>query len=154
MKWFKRIVLFLLMMFLMFLPTILFKTDRAFYDSLKGPKLPSFVFIIVWTIVDICFSIFFVFHIENKKKYPKKNFRRTAIFFVLTYIVYFLFPYFFFVKQSLFYGYIFTLSNLLFVSLTLLESLLLNKKSSLLLLPYVIWTSIASVLSILLYLNN
>lgn len=154
MKWFKRIFLFLVILFMFFLPTIVFKTDLPFYNSLKGPKLPSIVFPIVWSIIDVCASVFLVYHIEHKNQYQKKDFFRMMFFFILTYICYFLFPYFFFVKHSLFWGYIFTLLSFLFVTLTLLESLLLNKKVSLLLLPYVIWTIIATVLSILLYLNN
>lgn len=154
MKWFKRIFLFLVILFMFFLPTIVFKTDLTFYNSLKGPKIPSIVFPIVWSIIDVCASIFLVYHLEHKKEYHKKDFLRMLVFFVITYICYFLFPYFFFVKHNLFLGYVFTLVSFLFVTLTLLESLLLNKKVSLLLLPYVIWTIIATVLSILIYLNN
>ncbi len=154
MKWFKRITLFLFVMFLFILPSLIFKTDLSFYNSLKGLKLPSFVFIIIWTIIDICASIFFVFHFEKRREYNKKDYFRMLLFFVATYICYFLFPYFFFVKKGLFLGYVFSLFNFLFVTLTILESLLLNKKISLLLLPYVIWSSIATVLSILLYLQN
>lgn len=154
MKWFKRILIFLFVLFLFFLPTLIFKTDLEFYNSLQGPKLPSIVFPIIWSIIDICASIFFVLHFENRKSYNKKDYFRMFFFFVVTYICYFLFPYFFFVKKDLFFGYIFTLLNFLFITLTMLESLLLNKKYSLLLLPYVIWTIIATILSILLYLKN
>ena len=47
MKWFKRILLFVLVVFLYFLPSFLFKSDLEFYNSLEGPKLPSIVFPIV-----------------------------------------------------------------------------------------------------------
>ncbi len=154
MKWFKRVLLFLFILFLFFLPALIFKTDAAFYNSLNGPKIPQVIFPIVWTIIDICASIFLVIHLEKRKEYHKKDFLRMMIFFMITYVCYFLFPYFFFVKNNLFLSYIFTLFNFLFITLTMLESLLLNKKASLLLLPYVIWTIIATVLSILLYLNN
>ena len=151
MKWFKRICLFIVTMFLLALPTLIFKTDLEFYNSLVGPKIPPIVFVIVWSIIDICVSIFFVYTFENRKKYNKKDLFRTFIFLALTYLSYFMFPYFFFVKHSLFLGYIF---YLLFVTLTLLESLLLNKKISLLLLPYFAWATFATILSILLYLKN
>ena len=154
MKLFKRICLFIVTMFLLALPTLIFKTDLEFYNSLVGPKIPPIVFVIVWSIIDICVSIFFVYTFENRKKYNKKDLFRTFIFLALTYLSYFMFPYFFFVKHSLFLGYIFSLFNLLFVTLTLLESLLLNKKISLLLLPYFAWATFATILSIRLYLKN
>lgn len=154
MKWFKRICLFAITMFLLLLPTLIFKTDLNFYNSLQGPKIPSVIFIIAWSIIDVCVSIFFVYIFENRKKYVRKDLFRTLLFLTLTYISYFMFPYFFFVKHSLFLGYIFSLLNLLFVTLTLLESLLLNKKVSLFLLPYFVWGIFATILSILLYLKN
>ena len=58
MKWFKRICLFIVTMFLLALPTLIFKTDLEFYNSLVGPKIPPIVFVIVWSIIDICVSIF------------------------------------------------------------------------------------------------
>ena len=47
MKWFKRICLFIVTMFLLALPTLIFKTDLEFYNSLVGPKIPPIVFVIV-----------------------------------------------------------------------------------------------------------
>ena len=41
MKWFKRICLFIVTMFLLALPTLIFKTDLEFYNSLVGPKIPK-----------------------------------------------------------------------------------------------------------------
>ena len=61
MKWFKRICLFIVTMFLLALPTLIFKTDLEFYNSLVGPKIPPIVFVIVWSIIDICVSIFFFY---------------------------------------------------------------------------------------------
>ena len=53
MKWIKKIILFALVLFLYFLPSLIFKTDLEFYNSLKGPKLPSIVFPIVWTVTQV-----------------------------------------------------------------------------------------------------
>lgn len=154
MKWFKRIFLFILILFLYFLPTFIFKADQEFYNGLNGPKLPPIVFMIVWTVLYVILSFFITYHITNKHRYIKKDFRRVMIFLIINYIVNFLFPFFFFVKQSLFLGYIFTLLNLLTIILVAIESLLLKKKFTLLLLPHIIWGIIASIFSILLYLNN
>ncbi len=154
MKWFKRILVFSIVVFLYFLPSFIFKTDLEFYNSLEGPKLSSIVFPIVWTILFVLFGIFITYYIENKDKYLKKDFNRTFIFLIINYIFLFLFPYVFFVEHNLFISYVVTLFALLTLVLTLIESLLLNKKMSLLLIPHFIWLIIASIFSILLYLNN
>lgn len=154
MKWFKRILLFGIVVFLYFLPSLIFKTNLEFYNSLEGPKLPSIVFPIVWSILYILLGIFVVYHFEKRESYSKKDFRRVVLFLVINYVISFTFPYFFFVKQSLFMSYVVTLFSLLTMTLATIESLLLNKKTALLLLPYVIWGIIASIFGILLYLNN
>lgn len=154
MKWIKKIILFALVLFLYFLPSLIFKTDLEFYNSLKGPKLPSIVFPIVWTVIYILLSLFVVYLFDHRKEVNRKDFARVLIFLVVNYLISFTFPYFFFVKQSLFLGYIVTLLSFLTITLTTIESLLLSKKISLLLLPYVLWGIVASIFSILLYLNN
>lgn len=154
MKWIKRIFIFALVLFLYFLPSIIFKTDLEFYNNLNGPKLPSIVFPIVWGVLYTLLSIFIVYIFENKKKFNHSDFTRVVIFLTINYVVSFTFPYFFFVKHSLFLGYITTLLSFLTITLATIESLLLSKKISFLLLPYVLWGVVASVFSILLYLNN
>ena len=154
MKWFKKILLFSIIVFLYFLPSLIFKTDLEFYKNLSGPKLPSIVFPIVWTALFVLFGVFITYYISNKQRFIKKDFNRTFIFLIVNYVFLFLFPYVFFVKQDLFISYVVTLFSLLTLVLTLIESLLLNKKMSLLLLPHFVWLVIASIFSILLYLNN
>ena len=144
MKWLKRILLFVLVVFLYFLPSLIFRSDLEFYDSLEGPKLPSIVFPIVWSIIYVLMGIFVVSIFDKRKDYNKKDFTRVIIFLVINYVI----------KQSLFLGYVTTLLSFLTITLTTIESLLLSKKTSFLLLPYVLWGIVASVFSILLYLNN
>ncbi|MEI3527764.1 MAG: tryptophan-rich sensory protein [Bacilli bacterium] len=72
MKWFKRILLFVLVVFLYFLPSFLFKSDLEFYNSLEGPKLPSIVFPIVWSIIYVLMGIFVVCIFDKRKDYNKK----------------------------------------------------------------------------------
>lgn len=154
MKWLKRIFCFLLVIGLYFLPSLIFRGNNDFYNSLNGPKLPEIVFPIVWTIIYILLSIHIVYNYEKRKSYNKSDFRRWFIFLVINYIVGASFSYFFFVKENLFLGYVTTLFTLLTITLATVESLLLNRKVSLLLLPYVLWGIIASIFAILLYLNN
>lgn len=72
MKWFKRICLFIVTMFLLALPTLIFKTDLEFYNSLVGPKIPPIVFVIVWSIIDICVSIFFFILLKIERNIIRK----------------------------------------------------------------------------------
>lgn len=83
MKWFKRILLFVLVVFLYFLPSFLFKSDLEFYNSLEGPKLPSIVFPIVWSIIYVLMGIFVVCIFDKRKDYNKKDFTRVIIFLVI-----------------------------------------------------------------------
>lgn len=154
MKWIKRIFCFLLLMGLYFLPSFIFKTDTNFYNNLNGPKLPSIVFPIVWTTLYTLLSIHIIINFEKRKNYVKSDFLRWFIFLLVNYVISSTFSYFFFVQQNLFLGYVITLFTLLSISLACIESLLLYKRSSILLLPYVLWGIIASIFGILLYLNN
>lgn len=154
MKWIKRIFCFLLILGLYFLPSLIFRTNTEFYNNLNGPKLPSIVFPIVWTVLYVLLALHIIINFENRRKYNKSDFLRWFVFLVINYIISSSFSYFFFVKQNLFLGYVVTLFTLLSISLTCIESLLLCKKSSILLLPYILWGIIASIFGILLYLNN
>ncbi len=154
MKWIKRIICFLLIVGIYFLPSLIFRSDNEFYNSLNGPKLPMIVFPIVWTIIYILLSIHITYNFEKRKEYKKEDFNRWLVFLIINYVISASFSYFFFVKHNLFLGYITTLFSFLSITLACIESLLLNKKISLLLLPYVLWGIIASIFGILLYLNN
>ena len=41
-----KIICFIVVLFLYFLPSIVIKVDHEFYESLKGPHLPAAIFII------------------------------------------------------------------------------------------------------------
>ena len=154
MKWIKRIFCFLLILGLYYLPSLVFKSDGEFYNNLNGPKLPSIVFPIVWAILYVLLALHIMINFENRKKYNKSDFLRWFVFLLINYVISSSFSYFFFVKKDLFLGYVVTLFTLLSISLTCIESLLLCKKSSILLLPYILWGIVASIFGILLYLNN
>ena len=87
MKWIKKIILFALVLFLYFLPSLIFKTDLEFYHSLKGPKLPSIVFPIVWTVIYILLSLFVVYLFDHRKEVNRKDFARVLIFLVVNYLI-------------------------------------------------------------------
>ncbi len=150
----KKILFFLLGLFVYFLPSILFRSDTKFYESLKGTFIPNIVFIIIWAIIFIILSFINTYLFSNKESYNKKEFRTYFILMFINYVFIFLFPIGFFVLENLFLGYIFTLLTCVTAILLSMQVLLLNKKISLLYIPYILWTVFATVYSIMLYLKN
>lgn len=150
----KKILFFLLGLFVYFLPSLLFSSDTKFYESLKGTFIPNIVFIIVWAIIFIILSFINTYLFSNKESYNKKEFRTYFILMFINYVFIFLFPLGFFVLENLFLGYIFTLLTCVTGILLSMQVLLLNKKISLLYIPYILWTVFATVYSIMLYLKN
>lgn len=153
-KKFLKLFYFFAVLLLYFLPSIIFPVDNAFYLSLNGPHLPSFVFIIIWSIIYILMSIFICFLIFNKDLSKINEIRRIKIFLIINYIFNSFYTLVFFTLKSLFWGYVFSISIFVTILIVCLEALLVNKKTSLLCLPYVLWSGFASVLSIIIYLLN
>ena len=56
-NWIK-VVCFFVVLFLYFLPSLIFRPDNDYYYSLAGPHLPAWVFTIAWSIIYICMSIY------------------------------------------------------------------------------------------------
>lgn len=153
-KTIKKILFFLLGLFIYFLPSILFRSDTLFYKSLKGTFIPNIVFIIVWAILFVILSFINTYLFSNRKDYNKKDFRTYFIIMFINYVFIFLFPLGFFVLENLFLGYVFTLLTCVTAILLSMQVLLLNKKITLLYLPYILWTTFATIYSIMLYLKN
>ena len=135
-KKFKNILFFILGLFVYFLPSIVFRTKTTFYKSLKGAFVPNIVFIIVWAILFVILSFVNTYLFSNRKNYNKKEFRTYFILMFINYVFIFLFPLGFFVFESLFLGYIFTLLTCVTAILLSMQVLLLNKKIPLLYIPY------------------
>lgn len=150
----KKILFYLLSLFVYFLPSFIFRGDNEFYESLKGQFVPGIVFIIVWTVIYLILAFINTYLFNNRKSYNKKDFRTYFILMFVNYVFNFLFSLSFFGFNNLFFGYIFTLLTCVTAILLSMQVLLLNKKISLLYLPYILWTIFATIYSILLYLKN
>lgn len=150
---FKYILTFFCFICLYFLPSILFPVDKEYYYSLNGFKIMPIIFIVVWSIIYICISIFITFHIYRHKE-NNGSYKRLITFLVLNYLFMSLYSFVFFNLHNLFLGYIMCLFTFLTIFLGMMEAALIHKKSSLLLLPYSLWTLFASILSIMFYLEN
>jgi tryptophan-rich sensory protein len=151
---FKKILFLVINLFLYFVPSLIFRGDNGYYKTLNKAFVPPIVFMIVWPILFIILSGVNTYFFSHKEKYNHKDFRMFFILTIINYIFIFLYPLGFFVLKSLFLNYIFTLLTCVTAILITIESLLLNKKVSLLYIPYILWTIFASIYSIILYLNN
>ena len=91
-KYLKNILLFLLLLFLYFLPTLIFKADNKYYDSLNKPFFAPkpIIFSLCWSILYIIFAILLI-------KILKKEFRQGL---VIMGINFFLFYFFLFCKTK------------------------------------------------------
>lgn len=151
----KEIFTFLFLVFIYFLPSFIFRTDNDYYNSLNGFKVPAIVFIIAWTIIYICNSFFITYHLYHKViNQNDGSYQRLIIFLVTNYVFSSLFPFVFFTLHNLFLSYLTTLFSFVTILLSMMEASLFNKKLSLLLLPNVLWTLFATIISIMYYLEN
>lgn len=145
----KKIALFLLFVFLYFLPVLIFKTDVGYYNKLIKPFFAPkpIIFSICWIILYLIFAFLLV-------KISKKEFREGLVILGINYFISFFFNYFFFVKQNLFLSFCDTF--LCFCSGLLLFLYLMKKDRYLAFMtsPYLLWTGFASILMCTIYFLN
>lgn len=149
-----HILTFLSLLLIYFLPALFFKVDIDFYNSLNGFHLPPWVFMTMWSIIYLTMSIFITYYIFYFKKTKNSDYKRLFFFIIINYLLQVAFVPIFFDLQNLFLSYIDALFVFVTILLITLESLVLNKKATLLLIPYLAWSIIASILSITFYLRN
>lgn len=159
MKFLKRIsllniVTFFSAMLLYFIPNLFFKVDKEFYYSLEGPHIPPIVFIIVWTIIYILMSIFITYYVDLYKKTNRKDLIKLFVYIGINYIFNIMYVPFFFMLKELFLSFVICLVIFITIIFIALESLTINKKITLLTLPYIIWSIVGTVLAALFYLQN
>ncbi len=146
----KKFFIFLLSFIPWFLSN-LFMSNTTFYKSLELPIFapPSWLFAVVWPILYflIAFSIYIVytrFGFSDKYKYT----------LILNYVFNQSFTLLFFNLENIILGAISTILTLITAILLYKETNELNKKTSYLLIPYILWLIFASILSIsILFLN-
>lgn len=148
-KYLKNILLFLLFLFLYFLPTFIFKADKNYYNSLNKPFFSPkpIIFSLCWSILYIIFAILLI-------KILKKEFRQGLVIMGINYFISFFFNFFFFVKQNLFLSFCDTF--LCFCSGLLLFLYFMKKDRYLafMVTPYLLWTGFASGLMCTIYFLN
>ena len=149
----KKILKFILILLPWFIGGILFRSDTLFYKSLNKPIFapPSILFPIVWTILYFLIAISIYLVLKNNKLKDIPNYTKTLI---INYISNQVFSFLFFNLKSPFLALIDTF--IVFISSLFLyyESKELNKISSKLLIPYVIWNLFALILIVFIFFMN
>lgn len=149
----KKILKFFIFLFPWFISGILFRSDTIFYKGLNKPSFapPSITFPIVWTIlyILIAISIYIIYKNNNYKNITEYN--KTLL---INYFSNQIFSFLFFVLKSPFLALIDTF--IVFISSLFLycESKELNKVSSKLLIPYIVWNLFATILIITIFFMN
>lgn len=152
-NWIK-VFCFLVVLLMYFIPSLIFKPDNDYYYSLEGPHLPGWAFTVAWSIIYVCMSIYVTYFIFLAREKRNAEYKRVFIFLIVNFILQASYTPIFFTFKNIFAGFGVTLFTFITAIILFLEALLVNKKVALLTIPYIVWTAIASVLSILLYLQN
>lgn len=149
----KKFLRFLVFLLPWFISGIVFKSDTIFYKGLNKPAFaPSpIVFPIVWTIlyILIAISIYLIYKDNSYKDTPDYN--KTLL---INYFSNQVFSFLFFTLKSPFLALIDTFIVLISSLFLYYESRELNKTSSRLLIPYIIWNIFATILIIFIFFMN
>ncbi len=149
----KNILKFLFIFALWVVPVMFFNFDMAYYNSLNLPFFTPdpFVFSIVWTIIYFLISINIYMITNNFNLNDIKEYRNSLI---INYIFNMLFTFFFITLKSPFLAFVDTIIVFLSTLFLYYESKSLDSKSSIYLIPYVIWSMFAVLLSVSIYFLN
>lgn len=146
---FKNLFLFILFFLIYIVPYFFIDRDLAFYNSLNKINIPSIVFIIVWTILYSLMSIYLVNTYQDLL-----NKKRLLIYLLINYFSNILYVLLFFQFKLLFWPFVMCCTSFISILFVWMETILFNKKLSYLIIPNVLWSLFACVLSGYVFLFN
>lgn len=149
----KNIIYFVLYLLPWFLSGLLFSSYIGYFDTLNLPwfALPKNLYGIAWTIlyIVIAISVTMIYN-KNKRKYIKGY--NQAL--VSNYIFNQLYLFFMFFLKNPFLGFVDSVAILITSLFLYYETKELDEKASKFLIPYVIFSLYASILSLTIYFMN
>ena len=149
----KKILLFIGLLIPWFLSNLL-PIDYNYYKTLNLPFFapPNIFYIIAWTVTYICITIS-VYKIATKYEYKNipSSYKTTLI---INYLFNQSFQLVFFILKNNFLGFISCLGTFITLLLLRKETKSLNKKSNKYLIPYLLLSIFATILSLSIYLLN
>ncbi len=149
----KKVLRFLVCFLPWLVSGIVFKYDASYYNMLRIPgfAFPPSVISIIWIIIYIliAISIYLVSTLKN-------IFKEGDYLYVLitNYLANQLFLYVFFNLKSPFFGFVITTVTLISSVFLFLETKKLKTKASYFLIPYIIYSVYAFILSLTVYVMN
>jgi len=148
----KKILLFIVFLLAFLIPAFIFKSDAGFYESLSLPQFapPKEVFSI-WILLYILIAYVFAYVFSTYDKEEINDFKQIAI---VNYILNISFTPVFFEMQNYLLAMLITIATFITSVFLLYETYKLNKRLSILLIPYVLWTLLASILIIAVFIMN
>ena len=149
----KKVFKYLLFLLPWFISGLLFRYDSDFYSNLIIPSfaLPKVLISIIWIILYILISIS-IYKVSDKTCIVKNS----DYFYVLitNYLSNQLFLFGFFTLRSPFMGFILTTTTFVSSVFLFLETKKIDKKASYFLIPYLIFSIYAFILSLSIYIMN
>lgn len=124
--------------------------DKKWYKNLKKSKLtpPGYVFGIVWTVLYILLTIYFVLGLTQQGS------ERALIYFGAQMILNLSWTYVFFTEQNLQLSFFMILAIIALTIKSMMEMYIINPKIVYLLVPYVAWLCLAGYLNLFIILKN
>lgn len=148
----KKILLFIVSLLPWFISSI-FMGDNKFYETLNLPffALPGFLYGIIWTIlyILIAISIYMIY-----SEYKFKDIKSYNIALISNFIFNQLYTFIFFKLENTFLAFIDTILILITAINLYDETNKLNTKASKFLIPYILFSIFACILSITIYFMN
>ena len=145
----KKLLPILLYLLPWFLSSIIFKIDTNYYQTLSKPFFapPSYIFAIIWPIlyILIAYTIYKVIPFSNNK------YKKTLI---INYISNQLYTFFFFTQKSNSLALIDTIIVLISSIILYKETNNIDTKTSKYLIPYLLWNTFATILSLSITIMN
>lgn len=146
----KNVFMFLLFLLLYILPYFFIEFNQDFYNSLNKINIPSIVFRIVWSILYSLMALYLVLIYDSL---TLKN-KRLIVYLIINYFANVLYVLLFFEFEQLFLPFVMCAISFISILFAWMETLLINKKLSYLLVPNVLWSLFACVLSGYVFLFN
>lgn len=148
----KKFLLFIVVLLPWFLST-LFMGNNDFYKTINLPffALPSFAYGIVWTILYILIAIS-IYMIYGKYKF--RDIKDYNIALIVNYIVNQLYTFLFFSLNNLFLSFVDTVLIVITAINLYDETKKLDEKASKFLIPYILFSIFACILSATIYFMN
>ena len=149
----KDILRFIIILLPWLISGIIFPYNKDFYETLRIPSfaLPGFIIGITWIILYILISI--SIYIISKKINILKN---TDYLYILitNYLANQLFSFAFFYLMSPFLAFVMTSITFISSIFLFIETREINKKASYFLIPYIIFSTYALIVSLSVYIMN